>query len=60
VKEYFVDLHVHIGRDFRGRPVKVSGARDLTLENVAREAAERAKAEKERKEKERAGNVPSL
>jgi uncharacterized protein (TIGR00375 family) len=41
VKEYFVDLHVHIGRDSRGRPVKVSGARDLTLENIAREAAER-------------------
>ena len=36
-----MDLHVHIGRDLRGRPVKVSGARDLTFENIAREAGER-------------------
>jgi len=41
VKEYFVDLHVHIGRDSRGRPVKVSGARDLTFASIAREAGER-------------------
>ena len=39
MKDYFVDLHVHIGRDSKGRPVKVSGARNLTLENIAREAA---------------------
>lgn len=41
LKDYFVDLHVHIGRDSLGRPVKISGARDLTFGNIAREARER-------------------
>ena len=37
LKRFFVDLHVHIGRDSRGRPVKVSGARNLTFGNIAKE-----------------------
>lgn len=41
LSHYFVDLHVHIGRDSMGNPVKVSGARDLTFGNIAREAATR-------------------
>jgi uncharacterized protein (TIGR00375 family) len=41
LNHYFVDLHVHIGRDSAGNPVKVSGARDLTFANIAREAATR-------------------
>lgn len=41
LNDYFVDLHVHIGRDSAGNPVKVSGARDLTFANIAREAATR-------------------
>ena len=36
-----MDLHVHIGRDSLGRPVKVSGAHDLTFANIAREAGQR-------------------
>ena len=39
--EYFVDLHVHIGRTEKGEPVKISGSRDLTFYNIAREASER-------------------
>ncbi|NLS44344.1 MAG: TIGR00375 family protein [Firmicutes bacterium] len=35
--EYYVDLHVHIGCDSRGRPIKVSGSRKLTFENIAKE-----------------------
>ncbi|MGE5588361.1 MAG: endonuclease Q family protein [Clostridia bacterium] len=37
LKRFFVDLHVHIGRDSRGRPVKVSAARNLTFGNIAKE-----------------------
>jgi len=38
MRSYRVDLHVHIGRNSRGEQVKVTGARDLTLENIARRA----------------------
>ncbi|MGI6540288.1 MAG: endonuclease Q family protein [Bacillota bacterium] len=41
LNRYFVDLHVHIGRDSAGKPVKVSGARNLTFANIAKEAATR-------------------
>lgn len=37
---YYVDLHIHIGRTRSGRPVKITGARSLTLENIIREASE--------------------
>ncbi|MFC5467848.1 endonuclease Q family protein [Cohnella suwonensis] len=37
----FADLHVHIGRSQDGKPVKISGSKDLTFRNIAREASER-------------------
>ncbi len=38
---YYADLHIHIGRTEKGSPVKISGSRDLTFFNIAREASER-------------------
>ncbi|MBC7288536.1 MAG: TIGR00375 family protein [Armatimonadetes bacterium] len=35
------DLHVHIGRSSKGEPVKITAARSLTFENIARECLER-------------------
>ncbi|TVY04659.1 endonuclease Q family protein [Cohnella terricola] len=37
----FADLHVHIGRSQDGQPVKISGSKDLTFRNIAKEAYER-------------------
>lgn len=37
----YTDLHIHIGRTSRGEAVKISGSRDLTFENIAREASDR-------------------
>ncbi|HWJ02130.1 MAG TPA: endonuclease Q family protein [Verrucomicrobiae bacterium] len=37
----FADLHVHIGRSGDGRAVKITGARNLTVENIVYEAANR-------------------
>lgn len=39
MNSYFVDLHVHIGRTEKGAPVKISGSRDLTFYNIAKEAS---------------------
>jgi uncharacterized protein (TIGR00375 family) len=41
LKTYYADLHVHIGRTSEGQPVKISGSRNLTFANIAKEAAER-------------------
>lgn len=41
MREIYADLHIHIGRTESGAPVKISGSRDLTFYNIAREAAER-------------------
>lgn len=38
--DYFVDLHIHIGRSATGRPVKISAAKDLTLLRIIEVAAE--------------------
>lgn len=38
---FYCDLHVHIGRTSAGAAVKISGSRDLTFANIAKEAAER-------------------
>jgi uncharacterized protein (TIGR00375 family) len=38
--EYFVDLHIHIGRTSSGKPVKITGAKSLTIENILIEATE--------------------
>ena len=35
--EFYVDLHVHIGCDSLGRPIKVSGSRKMTFENIEME-----------------------
>lgn len=34
MQEYFVDLHVHIGRTKSGRAVKITGAKSLTFHNI--------------------------
>ena len=39
MRDYFADLHVHIGRTEDGIPVKITGARSLTFENIAKEAS---------------------
>jgi uncharacterized protein (TIGR00375 family) len=36
---YYVDLHIHIGRTASGRPVKITGAKTLTLTNILHDAA---------------------
>ncbi|MCL6458547.1 MAG: endonuclease Q family protein [Gorillibacterium sp.] len=41
MKDYFVDLHIHIGQTESGEPVKISGAKTLTFRNIAKEASER-------------------
>lgn len=38
---YYADLHVHIGRSQDGQPIKISGSKDLTFRNIARESSER-------------------
>lgn len=32
--QYFVDLHIHLGRTSTNRPVKITAAKSLTLENI--------------------------
>lgn len=39
--KYYADLHIHIGQAENGAPVKISGSRNLTFANIAREASER-------------------
>lgn len=38
MKEVFVDLHVHIGGDSKGNPVKITASRNLNFENIANES----------------------
>jgi len=38
MQEYFVDLHIHIGRTKSGRAVKITGAKSLTFSNIIRHA----------------------
>jgi uncharacterized protein (TIGR00375 family) len=38
---FYVDLHIHIGATEKGRPIKISGAKNLTFYNIAKEASER-------------------
>lgn len=37
MKDYFVDLHVHIGTTSKGKKVKYASASNLTFENIAKE-----------------------
>ncbi|MCI8654347.1 MAG: TIGR00375 family protein [Clostridia bacterium] len=39
--EIFADLHVHIGRTERGKPVKITAAKSLNFANIAKECVER-------------------
>lgn len=39
MNEFFVDLHIHIGRTALGQPVKISGSKDLTLTRIVEVAA---------------------
>lgn len=39
MKSFFCDMHIHIGRDKDNRPVKITGAKTLTLTNILAEAA---------------------
>ena len=41
MKEVFVDLHVHIGRSEKNKPIKITAARSLNFANIAKECAER-------------------
>lgn len=41
MQRVFADLHVHIGRSGDGRPVKISAAPGMTVEQVLRECMER-------------------
>ncbi|MCG1022955.1 endonuclease Q family protein [Sutcliffiella horikoshii] len=38
MKEYFVDLHIHLGGTASGKPVKITASNKLTLEAVLEEA----------------------
>lgn len=38
MEDFYVDLHVHIGRSLEGREVKKATAKDLTFENIAYES----------------------
>ena len=39
--EVFADLHVHIGRSKSNKPIKITAARSLNFENIARECVDR-------------------
>lgn len=41
MNDYFLDMHIHIGRTLGGQAVKITGSRDLTLFSIIRESAER-------------------
>ena len=34
MKNFYVDLHIHIGRTWTGKPVKITGAKSLTFTNI--------------------------
>ncbi|HJV17741.1 MAG TPA: endonuclease Q family protein [Bacillales bacterium] len=38
MKHYYVDLHIHIGRTWTKKPVKITGARSLTFTNIIEHA----------------------
>ncbi|MGE7922534.1 endonuclease Q family protein [Viridibacillus arvi] len=41
MKEFYADLHIHIGRTKSGRPVKITGSKRLTLRRILEAASER-------------------
>lgn len=38
MKDYYSDLHIHIGRTMTGKPVKITGAKSLTFTNIIEHA----------------------
>jgi uncharacterized protein (TIGR00375 family) len=38
MKDYFCDMHVHIGATSQGRPVKITASRDLVFGSIVRES----------------------
>lgn len=34
MNQYYTDLHIHVGRTETGKPVKITGARSLTVKNI--------------------------
>ncbi|WP_342432199.1 endonuclease Q family protein [Neobacillus sp. FSL H8-0543] len=38
MKKFYVDLHIHIGRTWTGKPVKITGAKSLTFTNIIEHA----------------------
>ncbi len=41
MNEYFVDMHVHIGRNENNKPIKITAARSLNFANIAKECVEK-------------------
>ncbi|HLR08185.1 MAG TPA: endonuclease Q family protein [Bacillota bacterium] len=39
MNSYFADMHIHIGCDMDNKPVKISGAKSLTLTNILKESS---------------------
>ncbi len=39
MQHVYADLHIHIGRTNRGRAVKITGSKDLTLNNIVETAS---------------------
>lgn len=39
LQSFFVDLHIHIGRTESGKPVKITGSKNLTLNNILETAS---------------------
>ena len=39
--EVFADLHIHIGRSKNNKPIKITAARSLNFENIAKECVDR-------------------
>lgn len=39
LKTFYADLHIHIGRDHKNKPVKITGSKNLTLTNILAEAS---------------------
>ncbi|WP_112181239.1 endonuclease Q family protein [Paraliobacillus zengyii] len=39
LQSIYADLHIHIGRDYHNKPVKITGSKTLTLTNILKEAS---------------------
>ncbi|HJV45905.1 MAG TPA: endonuclease Q family protein [Bacillota bacterium] len=41
MREFFVDLHIHIGRTYKGQAVKITASKNLTFSNIMQEASDK-------------------